>query len=309
MWPRQDKHAIRASARPPGSDAGSRVEGRFVGLNRSDRPARRRVTTALALGAATLASGGCSAELTDQWRRGGFPEPASEQTDLIGNLWNGTWIAALAVGVLVWGLILWAALAYRRRTNDLPPQTRYNLPIEFLYTVAPLAVIGALFYFTVDRQNEILDTSSQPDLTIGVVGQQWAWTFNYLDEDVYDTGTTTDTTTLYLPVDQTVRFELESPDVVHSFWVPSFYMKLDAIPGRTNVFHATPNREGTFSGKCAELCGVYHARMLFTVEVVSQDEYEDHLEDLRDAGQTGEVEAPLRGSYSTTPLDQPGSDQ
>ncbi len=280
-----------------------------MGLNRSDRPARRRVTTALALGAAALASGGCSAELTDQWRRGGFPEPATEQTDLIGNLWNGTWIAALAVGVLVWGLILWAAVAYRRRTNDLPPQTRYNLPIEFLYTVAPLAVIGALFYFTVDRQNEILDTSDEPDLTIGVVGQQWAWTFNYLDDDVYDTGTTTDPTTLYLPVDQTVRFELESPDTVHSFWVPSFYMKLDAIPGRTNVFHATPNREGTFGGKCAELCGVYHSRMLFTVEVVSQDEYEDHLEDLRDAGQTGQVEAPLRGSYSTTPLDETGSDQ
>ncbi|HEU0214880.1 MAG TPA: cytochrome c oxidase subunit II [Jiangellaceae bacterium] len=280
-----------------------------MGLNRSDRPARRRVTSALALGAATLASGGCSAELTDQWRRGGFPEPATEQTDLIGNLWNGTWIAALAIGVLVWGLILWSAMAYRRRTNDLPPQTRYNLPIEFLYTVAPLAVIGALFYFTVDRQNEILDTSSEPDLTIGVVGQQWAWTFNYLDGDVYDTGTTTDPTTLYLPVDQTVRFEIESPDTVHSFWVPSFYMKMDAIPGRTNVFHATPNREGTFRGKCAELCGVYHSRMLFTVEVVSEDEYEEHLEDLRDAGQTGQVEAPLRGSYSTTPLDETGSDQ
>ncbi|HEX6576867.1 MAG TPA: cytochrome c oxidase subunit II [Jiangellaceae bacterium] len=280
-----------------------------MGLNRSDRPARRRVTSALALGAATLASGGCSAELTDQWRRGGFPEPATEQTDLVGNLWNGTWIAALAIGVLVWGLILWSAMAYRRRTNDLPPQTRYNLPIEFLYTVAPLAVIGALFYFTVDRQNEILDTSSEPDLTIGVVGQQWAWTFNYLDGDVYDTGTTTDPTTLYLPVDQTVRFEIESPDTVHSFWVPSFYMKMDAIPGRTNVFHATPNREGTFRGKCAELCGVYHARMLFTVEVVSEDEYEEHLEDLRDAGQTGQVEAPLRGSYSTTPLDETGSDQ
>ena len=281
-----------------------------MGLKRSDRPARRRrVTSALALGAATLACGGCSTELTEQWRRGGFPEPATEQTDLVGNLWNGTWIAALAIGVLVWGLILWAAIAYRRRTNDLPPQTRYNLPIEFLYTVAPLAVIGALFYFTVDRQNEILDTSSEPDLTIGVVGQQWAWTFNYVDGDVYDTGTTTDPTTLYLPVDQTVRFEIKSPDTVHSFWVPSFYMKMDAIPGRTNVFHATPNREGTFRGKCAELCGVYHARMLFTVEVVSEDEYEEHLEDLRDAGQTGQVEAPLRGSYSTTPLDEMGSDQ
>jgi cytochrome c oxidase subunit II len=287
----------------------SRVEGRLVGLQRSDRPAVRRAVTALAVAVATLMLSGCAAELVDQWGRGGLPEPATEETPLVGNLWTGTWIAALLVGVLVWGLILWAAFAYRRRDTNLPPQTRYNLPIEFLYTVAPFTVIAALFFFTVQNQDELLDLSEEPDLTIGVVGQQWAWTFNYLDDDVYDTGTTTDPTTLYLPVDQTVRFQLESPDVIHSFWVPSFYMKMDVIPGRTNMFQATPNREGRFAGKCAELCGAYHSRMLFNVEVVSQNEYEEHLANLRDLGQTGEVEVPLRGSFSTEPLGQTGSDQ
>jgi cytochrome c oxidase subunit II len=287
----------------------SRVEGRLVGLQRSDRPAVRRAVTALAVVVATLMLSGCAAELVDQWGRGGLPEPATEETPLVGNLWTGTWIAALLVGVLVWGLILWAAFAYRRRDTNLPPQTRYNLPIEFLYTVAPFTVIAALFFFTVQNQDELLDLSEEPDLTIGVVGQQWAWTFNYLDDDVYDTGTTTDPTTLYLPVDQTVRFQLESPDVIHSFWVPSFYMKMDVIPGRTNMFQATPNREGRFAGKCAELCGAYHSRMLFNVEVVSQNEYEEHLANLRDLGQTGEVEVPLRGSFSTEPLGQTGSDQ
>jgi cytochrome c oxidase subunit II len=285
------------------------VEGRLVGLQRSDRPAVRRAVTALAVAVATLMLSGCAAELVDQWGRGGLPEPATEETPLVGNLWTGTWIAALLVGVLVWGLILWAAFAYRRRDTNLPPQTRYNLPIEFLYTVAPFTVIAALFFFTVQNQDELLDLSEEPDLTIGVVGQQWAWTFNYLDDDVYDTGTTTDPTTLYLPVDQTVRFQLESPDVIHSFWVPSFYMKMDVIPGRTNMFQATPNREGRFAGKCAELCGAYHSRMLFNVEVVSQNEYEEHLANLRDLGQTGEVEVPLRGSFSTEPLGQTGSDQ
>jgi cytochrome c oxidase subunit 2 len=285
------------------------VEGRLVGLQRSDRPAVRRAVTALAVVVATLMLSGCAAELVDQWGRGGLPEPATEETPLVGNLWTGTWIAALLVGVLVWGLILWAAFAYRRRDTNLPPQTRYNLPIEFLYTVAPFTVIAALFFFTVQNQDELLDLSEEPDLTIGVVGQQWAWTFNYLDDDVYDTGTTTDPTTLYLPVDQTVRFQLESPDVIHSFWVPSFYMKMDVIPGRTNMFQATPNREGRFAGKCAELCGAYHSRMLFNVEVVSQNEYEEHLANLRDLGQTGEVEVPLRGSFSTEPLGQTGSDQ
>jgi cytochrome c oxidase subunit II len=280
-----------------------------VSLHRSDRPVVRQAVTALALIAGVVGLTGCSAELIDQWGRGGLPEPATAETPLVGNLWTGAWIAALLVGLLVWGLILWAAFAYRRRDVTLPPQTRYNLPIEFLYTVAPLVVIAALFYFTVEKQDAILDVSEKPDLTVGVVGQQWAWTFNYLDEDVYDTGTTTDPTTLFLPVDQTVRFELESPDVVHSFWVPSFYMKMDVIPGRTNVFQVTPNREGTFAGKCAELCGAYHSRMLFTVEVVSQNEYEEHLETLRNSGQTGRIEAPLRGSFSTEPLGQTGSDQ
>jgi cytochrome c oxidase subunit II len=290
------------------------VEGRLVGQDRSDRPVRRRVTRALALGAATVVLSGCSAELTDQFRRLGLPEPATEETPLIGDLWIGAWIAAFAVGFLVWGLILWASIAYRRRNDDLPPQTRYNLPIEFLYTAAPFAVIAGLFYFTVQNQNDILDTSAEPDLTIGVVGHQWAWTFNYLDEDVYDEGTSDlggvgERPTLYLPVNQTVRFELQSPDVIHSFWVPSFYMKMDVIPGKTNTFQVTPNEEGTFAGKCAELCGVYHSRMLFNLEVVSEDEYRDHIEDLRDQGQTGVIEAPLRGAFSTTPLGQSGSEQ
>jgi len=280
-----------------------------VGLHRSDRPARRTVATTFVLTAATLGLSGCAAELVDQWGRGGLPEPATEETPLVGNLWIGTWIAALAVGVLVWGLILWSAFAYRRRNVGLPPQTRYNMPIEFLYTIAPFTIIAALFFFTVQNQDELLDVSEEPDVTIGVVGQQWAWTFNYLDEDVYDTGTTTDPTTLYLPVNQTVRFELNSPDVIHSFWVPSFYMKMDVIPGKTNMFQVTPNQEGRFAGKCAELCGAYHSRMLFNLEVVSQNEYEEHLDSLRDLGQTGEVEVPLRGSFSTEPLSQTGSDQ
>jgi cytochrome c oxidase subunit 2 len=93
--------------------------------------------------------------------------------------------------------------------------------------------------------------------------------------------------TLYLPVDESVRFELSSPDVVHSFWVPAFSYKLDVIPGRLNAFDLTPTREGTFAGKCAELCGTYHSRMLFNVEVVSAEEYAQHLEDLEAQGNVG----------------------
>lgn len=268
---------------------------------------RQRVTVGAALVVAAVALSGCSSGTVDQWRRAGLPEPASDQTPLIGDLWVGTWVAALGVGVIVWGLILWSAWAYRKRNDDLPPQTRFNLPIEFLYTIAPFAIIAALFYHTVVNQNEILDETAEPDITISVIGQQWSWTFNHVDAEVYEIGTPAERPTLVLPVDQTVRFELNSPDVVHSFWIAQFYMKMDVIPGRTNSFQVTPNREGSYAGKCAELCGVYHSRMLFDVEVVSEEEYQQHLDDLRAQGQSGQIPAPLRGTYSQ-PFDPEGSD-
>ncbi len=254
------------------------------------------------VGVAALALTACSAERQEQWRRGGLPESASAETHLVQDLWNGFWIAALAVGVLVWGLILWASFAYRRRHPELPPQTRYNMPIEWLYTIAPFFVIATLFAWTVKNQNELLELDDDPDVRIGVIGQQWSWTFNYLDEDVYDVGTPNSIPTLVLPVDQQVEFTLESPDVIHSFWVPAFYFKMDVIPGRENTFQVTPNKIGVFKGKCAELCGTYHSRMLFDVQIVSQADYEAHINDLEEQGQTGVIEAPLRGAFSTEPL-------
>jgi cytochrome c oxidase subunit II len=93
-----------------------------------------------------------------------------------------------------------------------------------------------------------------------------------------------------------VRFNLSSPDVIHSFWIPAFYSKLDVIPGRHNYFDATPNREGEFVGKCAELCGTYHSAMLFNVRIVSEDEYNSYLKSLIAKGQTGEAKGPTNAN-------------
>ena len=87
-----------------------------------------------------------------------------------------------------------------------------------------------------------------------------------------------------MPVGQTTQFNLYSPDVIHDFGVPSFLMKMDVIPGKINHYEITPTTEGTFKGKCYELCGAYHSRMLFNVEVVTEDEFEAYLQDLEDAG-------------------------
>jgi cytochrome c oxidase subunit 2 len=196
------------------------------------------------------------------------------------------------IGGLVWGLLIFSIIRYRRKPTDtLPEQTKYNLPIEILYTVAPLIIVVVLSVFTFRDQTELTALTDKPTQTVGVVGFRWSWTFNYLDENVYDIGTPGSRPVLYLPVDETVRFELTSPDVIHSFWVPAFLHKMDVIPGRVNKFEVTPNTLGTFAGKCAELCGVDHARMLFDVKVVTRAEFDAYMQKLEDAGQTGILES------------------
>jgi cytochrome c oxidase subunit 2 len=258
----------------------------------------RRLLTA---GSATLvlALTGCSAETTAQLKRLGLPEAASDRSEPMFNLWIGTWIAAGIVGVLVWGLIGWAVIRYRSHDNQMPRQGRYNLPMEIMYTIAPFIIVGVLFYYTILAQNAVLQRDPEPDVEINVVGQKWSWTFNYksannpaVGQDVWNAGTINATPDLYLPVGKVVHFNLRSPGVIHSFWVPSFYQKLDVIPGRQNNFFLTPTKEGVFRGKCAELCGTYHSAMLFNVHIVSDEEYNNYLKTLVARGQTGEARGP-----------------
>ncbi|HQZ00898.1 MAG TPA: cytochrome c oxidase subunit II [Propionicimonas sp.] len=257
----------------------------------------------MAASAGLLASAlsGCSSETLAQWGRFGLPEAATDRAPFIGNLWVGAWIASLVVGVFVWGLILWVMVKYRRKhADESPRQTRYNLPLELLYTLVPFLIIGVLFFFTVHAQNGVLAKEQAPAHTVNVVGQKWSWTFNYMEADnpqvaavVNLAGTVDKIPDLYLPVDQTVRFNLTSADVIHSFWIPAFYFKLDVIPGHPNSFDVTPDKIGTYSGKCAELCGTYHAAMLFTVHVVSEEEYVAYLNGLKsDPARVGEIKAP-----------------
>jgi cytochrome c oxidase subunit 2 len=211
----------------------------------------------------------------------------------MANLWYGAWVALACVGLLTGGLIIYAAIRYRRKSGDpAPRQMRYNIPLELMYTVVPLIMILGMFVATVRVQAPIVKVSDNPDNTIGVIGFRWSWAFNYLDENTYDVGTPelAQNPVLYLPVNESVVFELTSPDVIHSFWVPAFLMKMDVFPDRMNKFEVTPNKVGTYAGKCAELCGVDHARMLFTVKVVTRAEFDQHMAELRAKGQVGAIE-------------------
>ena len=262
----------------------------------------RRLAVGGLMAFVVLSLSGCSSETDAQIKRLALPVASSREAEHVHDMWMWSWLAAMVTGVIVWGLIFYASIRFRRRSErEIPVQTRYNLPIEIFYTIAPVMMVVVFFYFTLTEQKAISHDDPTPDETITVVGQQWSWTFNYntgYDEKdakykptggdpVYEGGTTDQRPTLWLVKDKSVRVFLYSPDVIHSFWVPSFLYKMDVVPGRHNHFAFTPTREGTFEGRCAELCGVYHSRMLFDVKVVDQAAYDAHLAELAKDGNTG----------------------
>ncbi|OAA28305.1 cytochrome c oxidase subunit 2 [Frankia sp. EI5c] len=246
------------------------------------RPARRRVGARMG---AMLAAVGLLATACDV-PNFGFPEGVTNHTPRILNMWQGSVIAALAVGVFVWALIFYAVVVFRKRSDVLPRQVRYNLPVEILYTVVPVVIVAGLFYYTARDESEITKLSDNPDVTVNVIGFRWNWQFQYLDtgktpgsNQVEVTGRPGEAPVLVLPEGRSVRFVLTSPDVIHSFWVPEFLFKRDVVPGRINEFELTATKTGTFVGRCAELCGTDHDRMTFYVKVVPGAEYDRFIEE------------------------------
>ena len=262
------------------------------------------------IAAAAVALAGCTPTELHGYLPG-FDESGTATTnhaDRIASLWVGSWVAALVVGVITWGLMLWAMVVYRRRKGQtgLPVQLRYNMPIEIFFTSVPLILVLGLFAFTARDQAVIEEPHADPDVEITAIAKQWAWDFQYDGEaeDGSDTVWTmgiqaqTDADgnvdqdqlpTLVLPVDQRVTIDLQSRDVIHSFWIIDFLYKKDMYIGHDNSWSFIPTREGSYEGKCAELCGEYHSMMLFNVEVVSEAEYAAYLDELEAKGQTGDI--------------------
>ncbi|MFC0533862.1 aa3-type cytochrome oxidase subunit II [Phytohabitans kaempferiae] len=280
------------------------------------RGARGRVGRLAGLGAGALALvtllGGCDVGSAFGF---GWPGGVTPQANRMYDLWIGSVIAALAVGVLVWGLIFWCVVRYRKRSDQLPVQTRYNMPMEFLYTIAPILVVCVLFYYTAVVQTDVDRKSGNPDVTVEVVAFKWGWQFNYRDGIGEDANTVASTLgsadvipVLVLPTGQRIRFEETSKDVIHSFWVPELLFKRDVFPGNVrNVFEvASIDQEGAYVGRCAELCGTYHSMMNFELRAVSPAEYEQFLQAKRDGATTQEAlqsigESPL--ATTTVPFE------
>ena len=181
----------------------------------------------------------------------------------------------MGVGGLVAGLILWSAIRYRRRSDELPKQTLFNIPLEVTYTLIPLAIVAFLFASTMRATSKVNELAPDPDLVVEVTGFQWQWHFNYPAEGIDVVGELDRPAELVVPVGATVRVLLTATDVIHAFYVPEFAIKRDAIPGRETPFDMKVTRAGTFdSGRCAEYCGLNHDKMSFTVRAVPPDEFD-----------------------------------
>jgi cytochrome c oxidase subunit 2 len=192
---------------------------------------------------------------------------------------DANWMLFLIVGgavaVVVWGLILFALLRWRRTSGasaELPPQFRTNNWLEIGWTIVPLAIVGILFVHTYRAEAGVEALVPHPDVTVEVNGYRWGWTFAY-DGGPRVQGSFANPPQLVLPRDETTRIVLTSSDVNHAFWVPAFMFKRDAIPGLINRFDLHPLLTGTYVGHCAEFCGYGHALMGFSVKVVAPAEY------------------------------------
>lgn len=175
----------------------------------------------------------------------------------------------------MWGLILWSVFRYKRRSDELPKQTLFNIPMEIAYTTVPLVIVAVLFIVSMRATEQVVDRVENPDLTVDVTGFQWQWRFEYPDQGVIVVGETDRPAELVVPVGATVRVNLTSTDVIHAFWLPEFMVKKDAIPHRVNEFDMNVTRAGTFdSGRCVEYCGLNHDDMRFTVRAVPQSEFD-----------------------------------
>jgi cytochrome c oxidase subunit 2 len=252
---------------------------------KASRALAGRLAAAATLAVAATALVGCSGSTP----RFGMPNPATRAEHSTLHLWQGVFIAAAVVGALVWGLIFWSIIRYRKKAGDeeLPKQFRYNIPLEITYTIIPVVIVAVIFFFVVRSENRVDATVKDPPVAVKVEGFQWGWRFTYLSGPngtpiaTPIVGDQANNPTLTLPVGQTVQLQLIADDVIHSFFVPDFLFKRDLIPRVNNTVDFYIQRPGHFQGHCAEFCGEFHALMGFTINAVSLPEFRTFM-----AGQT-----------------------
>jgi cytochrome c oxidase subunit 2 len=231
---------------------------------------RGRMRTLLLAGAAASLATGC------------LPQPVTSQGQSTYSLYTVLVAMSAVVAALVWGLTTWAIVRYRRgrrATTDLPPQTRGSLVLETIWTAGPLLAVVVIFVLTLLTLNVVnaAPSESSSAVRLDVQAFRWGWQMTYPDEGVTVEGVRAPGPEAVLPVGREIDITVTSVDVIHSFFVPQFLYKRDAIPGHPNSFTVNIQQQGTFAGECAEFCGIYHSQMPFTIRAVTGTDYQAWL--------------------------------
>jgi cytochrome c oxidase subunit 2 len=222
--------------------------------------------------------------------------PATEHMQKIHDFHNLLLVIITVIVLFVLALLLWVMLRYNARVNPKPAAFSHNTLVEVIWTVVPVVILVLIFIPSMRVLYEG-DVVPPADLTVKAIGHQWNWSYEYPDHGnfTFESFMLSDADALaageprllgvdnrvVVPVNKTVRVIVTAQDVIHSWAVPSFGVKMDAVPGRLNETWFRANREGVFYGQCSELCGVKHAFMPIVVEVVSQERFDAWVAEAR----------------------------
>ncbi|WP_251343882.1 cytochrome c oxidase subunit II [Haloplanus halophilus] len=218
---------------------------------------------------------------------------SSVSAELINQLNNKLMLIAVPITLLVEGILIYTV--YRFKDADEAKSTQENRRLEITWTVATaiiLLFVGVASYGVLANENVSFQQGEQAvapdsnDVLVHMDAFQWGWQASYPKENVSVSSTAP---TVVVPVGQDVYFNITSSDVLHAFHVPQMGLKQDAMPGQSNVIKTVPLEEGTYQGYCAEFCGVAHSQMYFEIEVVSQSEYQQYIEEQK-SGSSSDLE-------------------
>jgi cytochrome c oxidase subunit II len=209
---------------------------------------------------------------------GCLPDAATAQGREVSRLYGTFMIAAAGVFVIVVGLLAWSIVRYRGppgRDVEQPRAIHGNTLLEVVWWALPTALVAVLAAGTIGVLAQVDAREPEPGVTVEVDGFQWGWRFTFPQHDgVSVSGTAADPPSIQLPVGETIAFLINSEDVVHSFNIPQFLIKRDAVPSRENRFDVLIDEEGLYGGQCGEFCGLLHAQQLFSIEAVSRDAFD-----------------------------------
>src|SRR5688572_29022867 len=206
-----------------------------------------------------------------------FPVDASGSADQVDTVYDVLLIASVPIFVLVMTIVIYSVVRFQAKPGDLRdgPPIHGNTRLEVIWVTVPFMMVTALAIYGWIVLDDI-EAKQQNEMVVRVTGQQFTWTFEYPSEKV-------ETETLVLPVDRPVEFRIRTNDVIHSFWVPQFRLKSDAVPGLTTAIRVTPEKTGNYEVVCAELCGIGHATMRQFVRVVPASEFDSWVSKEREA--------------------------